>query len=287
VSYLLIREVEPKGACVSSERISETRLPRAESPDYDCLAVSADGAWDFILEPNGGRSVPYVYLFERFELSRRVLGALPVAKVLDDYQQAVRSCLPGWQRVLAAGALSGNPFHFIQFWRVPAPLALAEALLTLRLHGGPPYRAFLASIVEFEHDILSPMPYDPGTRGIGPENPPSRDAILLVDKARVRPGSLARLACLKERFFIPRVTGGASEWFENAQGAPKLGWRLVVSATTVTSRPGILVQCWQLNEANALLRSMRVMSENETYREHVASCVEGEEHSLYEQLLSD
>jgi hypothetical protein len=188
-------------------------------------------------------------------------------------QHAVRSCLPGWERVTVSGSVTGDPYRFVQLWRVPSPLAMAEAMLALRARGGEGYRAFLANLVELEQHVLSPLPYDPalGARAAG--GAPSRSEVVLVDHVVVRPGALARLACLKERFFIPRVA--------------RMGWRLVAAGTMVTGRPGTVVHAWMLPESNALLKAMRVLAENEAYRAQLGPCIEREEQELYEPLLSD
>jgi hypothetical protein len=243
------------------------------SADCDCPPVSPDGAWDIVLPHAGGESPPYVYVYERFKIAAGVLDTLPFAKPLDDYQFAIQSCLPGWERVFVCGSVTGDPFRFVQLWRVPSPLALAEARVTLAHRGGDGYRRFLASLVELEHDILFPMPYDPALRGRARIEAAPPDAVVLIDEVEVQRCALARLACLKERFFVPRVT--------------ELGWRLLVSATKVTGRPGTLVQCWQLRDAGTLLRTMRVLAENETYRAHLGPCVQSEEQGLYELLLTD
>src|ERR1700679_2334143 len=109
----------------------------------DCPPVPPDGAWDFILPHAAGSAAPpFVYVLERFKLSRRILDELPFAKILDDYQHAVRTCVPGWERVMVCGSVTGDPYRFVQLWRAPSPLALAEPLLALRARGGPGYGYF-------------------------------------------------------------------------------------------------------------------------------------------------
>ncbi len=222
-----------------------------------------------------------------------VLDGLPFAKPLNDYQAAVAGCLPGWERVFVCGSVTGDPFRFVQLWRVPSPFTPVEALIALERHGGDGYRRFLAGLVDFEHDVLFPMPYDPALRAPNragkAQRTPAPEAVLLIDEVKVKRGALARLACLKERFFVPRVSGAPSPWLGPEDDGQRrgLGFRLIASATTVTGRPGTLVQCWQLADSGALLRAMRVLAENETYRAHLGPCVESEEQALYEQLLAD
>lgn len=250
--------------------------PNDPTPDHaDCPPVAPDGAWDLVLPTAAGSaSPPFVYVLERFKLSRRILDELPFAKILDDYQHAIQTCAPGWERLMVSGSVTGDPYRFVQLWRAPSPLPLVETLLALRARGGPGYRAFLANLLELEHHVLSPMSYDPLVGGRRrAEGPPPRSAVLLVDHVAVRPGALARLACLKERFFIPRVA--------------RMGWQLVMAGTMATGRPGTLVHVWQLPDAGSLLQTMRTLAENETYRTELGPCIEREEQELYEPLLSD
>jgi hypothetical protein len=250
--------------------------------------VSPDAAWEVVLPHPDGEPPPYVYVRERFKIAAGVLDALPFAKPLDDYQAAIRASFPDWERVFVCGSVTGDPFRFVQLWRVPSPLAYVEAWITLERRGGEGYRRFLAGLVELDRDLLSPMPYDPALRGqLVPHEPAPPEAVVLIDEVKVKRGALARLSCLKERFFVPRVTGAPSPWIEPSAATRGLGFRLLVSATLLTGRPGALVQCWQLRDAGALLRAMRVLAENETYRAHLGPCVESEEQGLYELLLTD
>jgi hypothetical protein len=262
---------------------------RDVSSDCDCPPVSADGALEFIVPPKSANPSPaYGYVLERIRLSPDALARVPLAKILDDYRFAIRSSLSGWSRVLACGAISGDPYTFVQLWRVSGSVSPADSLLALQERGGEAYRQFLTALVEFDRELLFPTSYDPNPHAVAvSRGPVSRDAVVLVYRAVLRRGALARLACLKERFFVPRLTGVPSEWAPSDVRAPVHGWRLLASATSVTGRHGVLVQVWRLPDSNSLVRAMRVMSENEVYRRNVAPCIESEEHVLYEQLLGD
>src|SRR5581483_3845420 len=157
----------------------------------------------------------------------------------DDYQHAVTTCLPGWARVMVCGSVTGDPYRFVQLWRVPSPFAPADAAFALRARGGPAYHGFFAELREMEQHVLAPLPYDPALSGRRRGGAAPRTAVVLVDEVAVARGALARLACLKQRFFIPRVEA--------------MGWQLLCAASALTGRPGTVVHCWQLRESNALL----------------------------------
>jgi hypothetical protein len=223
------------------------------------------------LWPPTGEDPEFVYMLEEF----RFYGSLTEFRIgAAAYLTAAR--LRGWTRLLLASTVTGNPKSRVQLWRIPFPYPGKDDDFS---DEGPNeverlrrYRHFFERIDRLERTVMRALPYDPGTYRPDVNLP---DTMLLV-RAHVRDGAMARLARLKQDFFKPTVESERFNWKLHFAG-------YVDSATSAGSS---IVQFWKLPDANALGKAMSVMGHHPTYLDYVAPCIAEEKQEIY-SVISD
>jgi len=211
----------------------------------------------------------HVYALETIVFEDRELQAVYKAATAEYLAVALNR---GWKRVLLATAVTGDPREIVQVWQTPYPYpgtidVSASTVTAAELNALREYRKFFEGVSRFERTLFAPVPYDPGDeRGILDRN----DTLLLV-RANVKDGAMARLVQLKAEFFKPTVE------------SPEHGWKLHCAGYVVSSaRPAsTIVQCWKIPNANQLGVTMSRMSHKSDYLELVAPCITGEEQNIY------
>lgn len=258
----------PTDAAADPAPATPAPAPAPGAEDLGCPDVSATEPLDFLFD---GPPRDYLYVLERLVLTT---GAIQNWETWSAYYRSA-ALSRGWKRIFLSTEITGDPRLFIQLWRVPSRFSIDVELAAMR--GEANYQRALTGVTRFEHEVLAPMPYDVGPTadaGEAAEVPTPHRAsakVLLLDRISVKKGSMARFACLKAKYFIPRVT-------------TEHGWRLVAAGSALTGPAATVIQCWELPGSNTLLSTMRGMSQDGVYRKYLGPCVEAEQQDLYEQL---
>lgn len=213
----------------------------------------------------------------------------------------------GWERIVLASAVTGNPNAYMQLWKVPrnAPQNVAGKLTDLLPTTLEHYQNFVTRTSRMERIVLEGLPYDPqhGTDrrersalvGI-PVDPKltlaqheelpaehhireftKTETIMLV-RVSVRDGAMPRLIYAKESFFVPTVT---EEGIPEAER--ELNWTLQFGGYVAsnTSPGATIFNCWKLPDSASLVRAMVKLAHNSIYGDYVAPCVVREDQNLY------
>lgn len=249
-----------------------------EVPDFGC--PSAGHAHEIML--SGSEPAPFVYLLMQFGFDPHVEHLLHESMGLSALRLAMWR--RGAARVFSARTMTGHPGVLTTLWRVRVPFDLPG--MHVALASDPEYAQFAEHVIDLEIDVLHPAPHDPALERPGlidtPGTPPPKEdkarpkprQVILIDRVTPVRGHLARLVCLKSRYFVQTVERAAS-------------WELLVAGVTLTGRPGRLVQCWRLPEASSLYEAMSHVDHSEIYRQHVAPCIEREDQHFYDAHIID
>jgi hypothetical protein len=207
--------------------------------------------------PNNNEPPRHVYAIESYRFEGEVTKTF--LKPITSYLSVAKS--RGWQRILLASEVTGNPKHITQIWQTPYPYPGAidtgtSAPEASELAALRKYREFFECVAHFERTLFVPLPYDPGPEG---RSILDKNDVLLMVQAHVRDGAMARLVELKKNFFKPTVER-------------EHNWKLHCAGYVISSsRPGsTILQCWRLPSADTLGVTMGAMGHSKIYRELVA-----------------
>jgi hypothetical protein len=132
--------------------------------------------------------------------------------------------------------------------------------------------------------VLTPTAYDTDRWLAGVSPPPTPSAppqtpvggadgrgsrVYLIDSIEVQPAKMSAFVAGKRDVMVPLIATGGS--------AP---WTLLASGWTRGAGSPEAVNVWELPESDALLRTMRRVSENIAYQNFVRECVHKEEQNL-------
>jgi hypothetical protein len=218
-----------------------------------------------------GEDPKYAYTLETLRFEGKTIGA-PLLGLSANLAIATGR---GWQRRLLASEVTGNPRQMCQLFKTPIPYPGAiessdEGTSAVELAVLRNYHRMFEDVAEFQRVVLTPLPYDPSDA----RPRLAKNASLLLVRAAIREGAMARFVALKRDFFIEEVG--------------KDGWQLVFAGRVISeSRPqSTIVQGWALPTPTTLIQTMARMAQNGTYREFLAPCITEESQLLY-SLISD
>jgi len=187
-------------------------------------------------------------------------------------------------RLLAAGThLTGVPGRVVHLWRRRAlPGEGADATPASADDLGKRFASFVRAK---KVTTLTPTAYDadrwlPGEPDapLPPPRPVARKTCLvgsrvyLIDRIAVQPRRMRAFVEAKRKLMIPLLS-------DPSHGTPA-PWTLLASGWANGGGSPVAVNLWELPESDALLRTMRRISENTAYQEFVTSCVRGEKQHL-------
>jgi hypothetical protein len=186
------------------------------------------------------------------------VGQRNLVKFADQYLGVAK--VDGWRRIFLASALTGPPGAAAQLWRLDAgyPGTPGEAPAGL-LRG---YVDFIQHVANFRRVLLAPMPYNPKA-----DSAPDGNPSLLIVKAHVQDGAMARLSCLKGNFFTRQLTDS--------------GWRLVFAGHALTGPQSTVTNIWSLPDENSLAAVVDKMAHNAIYAGELAPLITEEVQNLY------
>jgi hypothetical protein len=206
-----------------------------------------------------------------------------------DYQmfmmlQYVPAMMERGFHLLAAGThLTGVPGQLVHLWRRRAvPGAGADATPAHSYDLGARFAHFVraeevTTLTPTAYDAARWLPGDPDA----PRPPPPPAAtkagsagsrVYLIDRIAVQPQRMRAFVEAKRALMIPLLS-------EKARGT-KAPWTLLASGWASGAGSPVAVNVWELPDSDALLRTMRRISENTAYQDFVTSCVRGEDQHL-------
>ncbi len=230
--------------------------------------------------PSGTTRDGYQLLIQTFELRLELLW---------DYNlfMALRLCPAmmerGYHLLVAGTQLTGRPGRVVHVWRRDAAAA------------AKPERPGAASLLDElsryvarqQVTVLTPTAYDADRWLAGVSSPPTPSnapttaaasgagasargsRVYLMDTIKVRPGKMSAFVAGKRDVMVPLIAvGGSAPWTLLASG-----WVHGVGAPEA-------INVWEMPESDALLRTMRRVSENIAYQTFVRECVHEEDQNL-------
>lgn len=237
---------------------------------------SADAEADLGSFPKGTTRAGYGLVVQRLDLNLPELWNYGMFMTL----RYVPAMMERGFRLLAAGShLTGAPGRVVHVWRRGEPLRPDAPPLPLA-------QELSRYVAAEENTLLTPTAYDPdrwlpGDPANGGRRAPPASAegasfvgsrVYLIDHIDVAPARMGSFVEGKRRLMIPLLSNPA-----HGASAP---WTLIASGWRRGAGAPAAVNVWELPESDALLRTMRRISENTTYQGFVKGCVRGEDQHL-------
>lgn len=186
----------------------------------------------------------------------------------------------GWRLLAAGSQLTGVPGRVVHLWHRGEPLRTPGAYSRASLA-----KQLADFTVREEVMVLRPTGYDTRRRFVdpsAPETPRPSDGVgprggsrvYLIDRIRVQPSRMTAFVEAKRALMFPLL----------AQPSPgrTSPWTLMGSGWARGAGAPLAVNVWELPDCDALLNTMRRVSENTTYQRFVRGCLEdgGEDQDL-------